>query len=119
MNYFLLDGPAQIHCSRNEKGGFITQVANGELILPMPAPPENPEAHRASINQSVEEILNGNFETAPIGPADGQTFEDPDLLSFLNRVKSLAEMGYRLPAHLISSIETQIEEAELSPSTRR
>jgi hypothetical protein len=110
MSYFLLEDPAHIHYTRDAEGKYVTHVANGELILPMPTGPQTPEDRARFIEQSVDDILNGRFETAPIGPVDGRTFEDPDVLSFLSRVRSLAEMGYRVPDQLLSSVEEWHEE---------
>lgn len=51
-------------------------------------------------------------ERKPIGlPHDGETFHDPDLLSFLVRVTSLREWGYNVPQHVFDAIHEELEEA--------
>jgi hypothetical protein len=48
----------------------------------------------------------------PIGlPLDGQSFNDPDLVSFRERVFALLELGYRAPDGLLGWIDEEIEEA--------
>jgi hypothetical protein len=58
------------------------------------------------------EDSSGGFTTHVSGRKDDgkiQNFNDPDLRSFLARLRSLREAGYRFPDDVIAEVESEIE----------
>jgi len=50
-------------------------------------------------------------ELVPIGlPEDGKSFNDPDLESFLERVKWLKGLGYNVPDYVVEEIQEEMRE---------
>jgi hypothetical protein len=45
-------------------------------------------------------------------PHDSETFNDPDLQSFLDRILYLKSLGYRVPDYTIEAIEEEIKESK-------
>ena len=67
---------------------------------------------RRAMFEELEEIPHESIGL----PHDGETFNDPDLVSFLERVRYLKELGYKAPDYLEAAIlEEMEEEGEVQP----
>lgn len=94
-------------------GCWTTHIACKRRVFkePIPAPVpmtrENQEAWRdrqALVNRMVDEA-----DLVDIGlPLDGKSFNDPTLEDLRYRVKSLIDMGYRVPGKVLERIEQEI-----------
>ena len=92
-------------------GGFTTHVAgnrvqgNAPELLPLTAPPDEwLKAYRKQL------AFLKNAERVDIGlPHDRETFVDPDLERFLERLMYLREVGYIFPDYVIESIKEEME----------
>ena len=106
-----------LYCYEDCYGGFTTHVA-GNRIKGVSGIPKLPPIERGNwkeYDQAYKKQMAW-LETAEheeIGlEFDGMRFNDPDLESFLARVKSLKEAGYHVPDFVISSIEHEISHKE-------
>lgn len=106
-----------LYCYADVRGGYTTHVAGNKAIGDVPrvdmvgllngsaSPEEVAKQHAAQ-----HEFLM-NCERRPLGlPHDGQSFNDPDLESFLARLLSLRAAGYRFPDYVLDSVREEIEE---------
>lgn len=110
------DFKCDIYCYSDVNGGWTTMVANNRTKED--APPR-PEANGVGIILTKEESLtfwnaNATWSEAnlvPIGlPYDGQTFNDPTLAAFRDRLTMLRGTGYRFPDYVFDRIDEEIEE---------
>lgn len=105
-----------LYCYEDVSGGFTTHVAGNRVVGEIPRDPSVLELVRGTI--SDEEWLTQHraalkfLETAerrPIGlPHDGESFNDPDLPSFLKRVTDLRAMGYNIPDYVFDEIQEEL-----------
>lgn len=64
---------------------------------------ENIRAHRESMNNVVHENIGLPF--------DGQSFDEPDLESFKERLLELRAAGYRFPDYVLEEIDEELKTA--------
>lgn len=103
-----------LYCYEDSQGGFTTHVAGRRIVGDIPKEPELklingelPENFMAE-HQAVMRFLD-TAERQPIGlPFDGESFNDPDLESFLQRVTDLREVGYNVPDHVFDEIREEM-----------
>jgi len=102
-----------LYCYEDVSGGITTHVASNRVVG------EVPEALLSLLlNGKSEEFLVAHrkqmafLETAKreiIGlPYDGESFNDPDYQSFLERLVYLREVGYNFPDHVIEEVKEDI-----------
>lgn len=125
------DFQCDLYCYEDCGGGFTTHVAARKRVIPADRLP--PKLAWPSNNSTKEERLEwaekylarnealmkvlDSLPHEPLGlPFDGQTFNDPDLESFRDRVKALVAAGYRVPADVVESIEEEIQERDKTDS---
>jgi len=89
----------------------VTHVAAGKRIGQIPEVPNilttPPDEWIKAYKEHMDAV--GKSELVPIGfPEDGQSFNDPDLESFLETVKSLKAIGYHVPDYVIEEIQEEI-----------
>ena len=125
-----------LYCYADVYGGYTTHVA-GFRHDPLPYDPtpflnaamrahklkdsdpltallEN-EAWARARKRQQEDLEKANLVSIDL-PHDGETFNDPDLVSFLERVRYLKELGYKAPDYLEAAIlEEMEEEGEVQP----
>lgn len=93
---------------RIRKGGFTTHVAGNRVVGNIPREPKFGDPFWAEKHQRVM----GFLETArhrPIGlPFDGESFNDPDLKSFLQRITDLRTVGYNVPDYVFDEIREEM-----------
>ena len=104
------DFQCDLYCYESGEG-FITHVAGLRVRYktPLPEPVDEFDFNVSwKRHETVMEMLD-DAEREPIGlPYDGKKFYDPDLPSFLERVKMLQEVGYNVPDYLIPMIVKEI-----------
>jgi|SRR3990167_2144751 len=107
-----------LYCYGDVRGGFTTHVAGNHLLGEIPK-------LRVLGAGATDEDWNQWFEehrrqmawlkTAhrePIGlPHDSKTFSDPDLVSFLQRLRDLRALGYRFPDYVLEVVRSEIADA--------
>lgn len=104
-----------LYCYADTAGGYTTHVAAKRISDNAPredyAAFESGDIDRYMTSHAV---LMRYLENAPrtlIGlPHDGASFNDPDLPSFLDRVRFLKACGYRVPDGVLESIAEEIAE---------
>lgn len=100
-----------LYCYEDVRGGFTTHVASNRIVGDIPEEPELSSPLPADFmerHQAVMDFLE-TAEHQPIGlPHDGETFNDPDLPSFLARLESLREMGYSFPDYVLDRVRNEI-----------
>lgn len=93
--------------------GFITHVASRRRIGEIPERPDILTASYDEYSEAYRKHMDAvdKAELVNIGlPYDGKTFNDPDLKSFLERVKYLKDVGYNVPNYVLERIEKEIED---------
>jgi hypothetical protein len=103
-----------LYCYESESG-FVTHVASVKIVGTVPHC-----SLKMLIDGTAEEYIAAHkiqsefiesAEKSPIGlPFDGQTFRDPDILSFRDRLISLREAGYHFPSYVIEQIDEELAE---------
>ena len=110
-----------LYCYEDVSGGYTTHVASMRRIgaADVPDIPDmmelNPEDKAAMAEWarafSEQSKIIGALPLEPIGlPEDGSSFNDPDLESFLKRVRWLRDMGYNVPEYVDERILEEMEE---------
>lgn len=125
MNYM-----CDLYCYADVSGGYKTHVAG---LRPTRAPVDDGPAQLAMIrsyqhknDDPLSYVMDINWymymhraqldelkdiPKMKIGlPHDGESFNDPDLTSFLERVRYLREVGYNIPPWLESDILEEMNE---------
>lgn len=105
-----------LYCYEDVSGGFTTHVAGNRVVGEIPRDPSVLELVRGTISDDEWTTLHRAalkfLQTAPrepIGlPHDGESFNDPDLPSFLKRITELREMGYNVPDHVFDRVQEEI-----------
>lgn len=106
-----------LYCYEDVMGCFTTHVASNRVVgdppavvvPPHPATPEQIQQFMAD-HRAQMAFLEATPH-APIGlPHDGESFGDLDLLSFLDRVMHLRDVGYHVPQFVIDDITLEIAE---------
>lgn len=101
-----------LYCYGDVAGGYTTHVAGNRTDHEVPEDWGNDS--RVSVDDWMArhtEISNRMklAKRVPIGLSrDGETFSDPDLASFLARVVSLKDEGYRVPDYVLDEIREEI-----------
>ena len=100
-----------LYCYEDVNGGFTTHVARNRVVGDVP---------KFSLNEPKDELFAAyrkqmawltTAKREPIGlPFDGESFNDPDLESFLARLLNLAEAGYHFPASVIKTVRDELQE---------
>lgn len=102
-----------LYCYESVYGGWTTHVARSKVVGDIPEVPAlgscTPEEwlvfHRAQMDYLE------TAKRAPIGlEHDGEDFNDPDLQSFLERLKYLRGVGYNFPDYVLANVEQEIAE---------
>lgn len=109
-----------IYAYQDVRGGWTTHVAHSKVVGDN-RPHVEWSLLLSSDNGDVDKFwrqyqaLRGWLETAPrqpIGlPCDGETFNDPTLEAFRDRLLSLRAMGYSFPDYVIEAVDEEIAEA--------
>lgn len=108
-----------LYCYADASGGFTTHVAGNKAVGEVPAtdwagfiakritPEEFAKQHDAQMKWLEK------CERKPIGlPHDGESFNDPDLRSFLARLLHLREVGYVFPDYVLNEVREEIDEED-------
>jgi hypothetical protein len=121
-----------LYCYEEVSGGFTTHVASNRIVGEVPeasfallqknddlSVPE--QVMRRLRNEAFKEWTEAQEKQSkfldtckhkPIGlPYDGESFNDPDLESFLKRLLHLREVGYKFPDYVLEEVKEEIEDA--------
>lgn len=100
-----------VYCYEDVDGGYTTHVAGNKVVGEIPKVPifgtiSNEEWMKAYEKQS-EFIMN--CQRKPIGLLhDGESFNDPGLQSFLDRLLYLQKLGYTVPDYVVKTIQYEL-----------
>lgn len=111
------DWSSDLYCYEDDLGGFTTHVARIRYVLKETLPlPIAFDDHNIEAWLDRDEKVMAAAKGADRVPIDlphaGETFNDPDLQSFLDRIVYLKSLGYRVPDYTIQAIQEEIEEAK-------
>ena len=115
------DFQCDLYCYEDVGGGWTTHVACKRLLLPDNVPPpvappkdDSPAEHERWANEwlarhaAMRPIIDA-AKRVPIGlPYDGESFNDPDLKSFLDRLLHLREVGYVFPDYVLDRVREEM-----------
>ena len=101
-----------LYCYADVSGGYTTHVASRRHKGPIPGMPDvrkvSKEDWQAAYDAQRRALNEDNLE--PIGlPYDSQSYNDPDLHSFLDRVLMLKDAGYHVPDDVIEMIKEEMK----------
>ena len=104
-----------LYCYEDVSGGITTHVAGNRIVGDVPEAPLKllldgtyKEYYRAYKKQSA---FLDTAKHKKIGlPYDGESFNDPDYESFLDRLLHLRETGYNFPGYVIEEVKREIKE---------
>ena len=100
-----------LYCYKNVSGFWTTHVASSRLITEIPKIPKNADIETWVKTFQAQTKALENAEYKPIDlPYDGETFNDPSLDTFLERLNCLKEVGYNIPNYVFDVVEKQILE---------
>lgn len=110
-----------LYCYEDVSGGYTIHVAARRSITPYP--------YEGSYQEFIDLCLSNQFterwlerhkkwseETEKIKkksiglPYDGETFNDPNLEAFLDRLLMLREVGYKFPDYVLENVKHEIME---------
>lgn len=111
-----------LYCYEHVDGSWTTHVANNRIPddapreLPFPVSNGTPEAMNAWMDShnALMHYLRENPEkrTRIGGPYDGETFSDPTLEEFRERLLMLRAAGYRFPNQVLEAVEEEMTEED-------
>ena len=108
-----------LYCYEDVSGGFTTHVAGNRVVGDVPK-----EDWRGFVNQTIAvETFTAQhkaqmefMDTAEREPITllyaGESFNDPDLESFLERLLKLRAIGYRFPDYVLENVRQEIAETK-------
>lgn len=109
-----------LYCYESD-GGYVTSVACNRVLLPIP------EVNFGSIQNGTwvmadyekRQALSDLAHDPMLNPSiniglsrDGESFLDGELESFLARLESLKEEGYRFPDYVIKNVQEELAEEQ-------
>ena len=101
-----------VYCYEDCRGGYTTHVAGNRVVGEIP---EVPDILKADIDvwlaahQKQIDFLDKAKRKSIELPYVGESFNDPDLQSFLERLINLREIGYNVPAWVIKDVQEELE----------
>lgn len=102
-----------LYCYADTAGGYTTRVAGRKYVGEIPEVPDiltTLSKVWLTAYKAQQEALE-KCELLAIGLAeDGKIFSDPDLASFLKRVKWLNGLGYHVPNYVIEDIQKEMRD---------
>ena len=115
------DWSCDLYCYEDVSGGWTTHVGCNRIIGDVPKELDlriaTPEAWLDSHREAMRFVETAERE--PIGlPHDGETFNDPTLETFKQRLLDLRAVGYRFPDYVLEDVEEEIRERALSSAGR-
>lgn len=104
------DFGCDLYCYESESA-FVTHVASRRVIgdIPKHLPWAGPDGAAFFASHKAQMKFLETAEREPIGLAyDGETFEDPDLETFLETITMLRAAGYRVPGAVEELVREEI-----------
>lgn len=112
------DFRSDVYVYSDVEGGYTTHVATYRRVGPVTPMPDLDELHSDDptpwmdrYHAHIESVQATDLVAIGL-ECDGQSFNDPDLHSLMNRLMSLRTMGYYVPQSAIERITTEIAEGE-------
>jgi hypothetical protein len=107
-----------LYCYEHVNGGWTTHVAGRKRTHEPPDDRFDDFVAGKITAEEFTELHNATMDALgeiPLEPIDlphaGETFSDPTLEDFRDRVLSLKALGYHVPDYVISVIDDEIKEA--------
>ena len=106
---------SEVYAYADCRGGYTTHVAGNKVVGEIPpdgdvikdTPRKFAAKHRALL------AFLESASRKPIGLAhDGETFNDPDLESFLDRLTALRALGYHVPDSAFAAVKDEMRESQ-------
>jgi hypothetical protein len=112
------DYQSDLYCYEDASGGWTTHVAGNRMVG---RPPHedwtllgkgDEAAAEFWVQHTAQMAWLETAEHAPIGLAhDGETFGDPTLEAFRERLLMLRQAGYRFPDYVLEAVDAEMAEA--------
>lgn len=104
------DFKCDLYCYGDVSGGYTTHVAGNRVVGEVPPLPDLDSPKFIEEYKKQSDFM-ATAKREPIGlPHDGETFNDPDLASFLDRLLELKAIGYHVPDWVVSNIREEMEQ---------
>jgi len=107
------DHQCDVYCYESCYGRFVTHVAASRYVFVDPLPPPVDSTDTKAIVNRLMQVsgIVRKSSLVPIGlSADGQMFGDDTLEELVCRLKGLKDMGYRVPAWVVETVEREIQD---------
>lgn len=104
------DWACDVYCYADAGGGYTTHVAGNRIVGDIPKLPdlnEDTDKFIAAWRKQDEFIRDAKREGIAL-PHAGETFNDPDLESFLARLLELKGLGFVVPDEVIQTVREEI-----------
>jgi len=113
-----MDWTCDLYCYEDVAGGWTTHVAGRRRVGDIPSDRVNDFCEGKISGEEFMRLHQEQMrvlETLPLVdielPHAGETFSDPSLEDFRERLVGLRSLGYRFPDHVFESIDEEIAEA--------
>ena len=121
------DWQCDLYCYEDVSGGWTTHIAGRKPIgVPResPFPVDVPEHEKEaaikawvdSHNAAMKFLETAEYRDITL-PHAGDTFNDPTLEAFKERLLYLRSLGYRFPDYVLETVEQEIADAPTPPET--
>jgi len=103
---------SDLYCFEDVNGGYTTYVACRRIVGDVPELPSirdvSSEEFLKAYRVQMDWLETAEYE--PIGlPHDEESFNDPDLESFLERLLYLREVRYNFPDYVVETVKEEIK----------
>jgi len=116
------DFQCDLYCYESVDDNFTTHVAGRKRIFREPLPPlvDSEKDLKGWCERQVKVMQmcdNCDFVDIEL-PHVGESFYDPDLQSFLDRLLMLKGLGYRFPDSIIEEVREELKAVDREPTER-
>ena len=92
------DFKCDLYCYKDVSGGYKTHVADRRIVGDIPHAQEKQDAFLETAKMRRIKL-----------PYHGQSFNDPDLKSFLKRLLDLRQIGYNFPDDVLNRVKEELK----------
>lgn len=107
------DWTCELYCYEDVSGGWTTHVAGNRVVGEIPKAPfsmlkDDPDGWLVANRKQMDFLETAKREDIGL-PYDGQSFNDPTLEDFLERLLHLKKVGYRFPDYVLEEVRAEIK----------
>jgi len=101
-----------IYAYEHYQGWYQIHIAGNRIIGEVPEYSFTDPTEKMMADYKKQTDFMENAKREPIGlPHDGDSFQEPDLESFKQRLLELREIGYKFPDYVLETIDEEMKEA--------